>query len=239
MNRILFEPGEIADGLVSFSGVRARHVIEVLHGSVGQTIKTGEIGGLVGESVIEEITDGAEATVKARVSHFTESERPWADLVLAPPRPRVFKRLLPQFAALGVGRIFLVGAKKVEKDFWGATILKEENYRPQLIDGLMQCGTSYLPVIECRRNFRRFIADELDAVTGENLRIVAHPSPSTTGVIGGDSRRVTIAIGPEGGWTEDEVASLEEHGFKRYSLGPRILRTDTAAIALLACLMPK
>lgn len=46
-----------------------------------------------------------------------------------------------------------------------------------------------------------------------------------------------LAIGPEGGWTDEEVARLEAQGFSRYSLGPRILRTDTATVALLAQLM--
>ena len=52
---------------------------------------------------------------------------------------------------------------------------------------------------------------------------------------GGDG--AVLAIGPEGGWTDDEVTLLEEHGFARHSLGPRILRTDTATVALLAQLM--
>ena len=51
-------------------------------------------------------------------------------------------------------------------------------------------------------------------------------------------RGSVVALGPEGGWTDDEVALLEAHGFARLSLGPRILRTDTAAIAVLARLMP-
>jgi RsmE family RNA methyltransferase len=54
----------------------------------------------------------------------------------------------------------------------------------------------------------------------------------------GPVSRPVLAIGPEGGWTDDEVARLEAHGFRRMSLGPRILRTDTATIALLARLMP-
>ena len=46
-----------------------------------------------------------------------------------------------------------------------------------------------------------------------------------------------LAIGPEGGWTDEEVAKLIDNGFRGYSLGSRILRTDTATIALLAQLM--
>ena len=47
-----------------------------------------------------------------------------------------------------------------------------------------------------------------------------------------------FAIGPEGGWTEDEVALIESNGFVRRSLGSRILRTDTATIALIAQFLP-
>ena len=238
MNRILFEPDEIVDGRVTFADARAEHVLGVLHGEVGQILKTGEVGGPVGTGEIVAI-DGGRVTVRCR--HEERSLEPWVDLVLAPPRPRVLKRLLPQLAALGVGRIFLVGAKKVEKDFWGATLLKEENYRPLLIDGLMQAGTSVLPTLETRRNFRRFVADELDALWPEATRIVAHPYGGERTIERSersDSRTILLAIGPEGGWTDDEVEALEAHGFGRLSLGPRILRTDTATVALLARLMP-
>ena len=263
MNRILFESDEIKNGVATFGGERAEHVIKVLHGEVGQVLKTGEINGLIGTSVITNISclpsSVSSPSITVSCSHTEKSLSPWIDLILAPPRPRVMKRLLPQLAALGVGRIFLVGAKKVEKDFWGATLLKPENYRSLLIDGLMQAGTSVLPTLETRRNFRKFIKEELDTLWPESRRIVAHPYGA-----GEDFRRETLdanpvsglksnvlsslpsnvlrprlllAIGPEGGWTDDEVALLEEHGFTRYSLGSRILRTDTATIALLAQLM--
>ena len=172
MNRILFESDEIRDGVVTFDDVRAEHVLGVLHGEVGQTLKTGEVNGKIGTAEIVKIEDRA---VTVRVCHDRESLKPWVDLVLAPPRPRVMKRLLPQLATMGVGRIFLVGAKKVEKDFWGATLLKEENYRPLLIDGLMQGGTSVLPTLETRRNFRKFVAEELDGLCPSSRRLVAHP----------------------------------------------------------------
>ena len=263
MNRILFEADEIREGVVTFDDVRAEHVLGVLHGEVGQTLKTGEVNGRIGTGEIVAIEGGR---VTVRVCHDRESLKPWVDLVLAPPRPRVMKRLLPQLATMGVGRIFLVGAKKVEKDFWGATLLKTENYRPLLIDGLMQGGTSILPTLETRRNFRKFVNDELDALCPSPRRLVAHPygsaatrtperpnprtleqsnprtleqsNPRTLEQSNNpNNRTILLAVGPEGGWTDEEVELLEAHGFARYSLGPRILRTDTAVIALLARLM--
>ena len=243
MNRILFEPDEIVDGVATVGGVRAEHILGVLHGEVGQPLKTGVVGGLVGTSEIVAVSAPGEAPrVSVRVCHDTPAPAPWIDLVLAPPRPRVMKRLLPQLAALGVGRIVLVGARKVEKDFWGATLLKEEIYRPLLVEGLMQCGATVLPELLVRRNFRRFLDEELDALFPNSDRIVAHPSPTpheprTTNHesrITSHEPRPLLAIGPEGGWTDNEVELLEAHGFRRFSLGPRILRTDTAAIALIA-----
>ena len=248
MNRILFDKSEIIEGVATFSDVRAEHVMKVLHGEVGQILKTGEINGLIGTSVIERIEQGA---VSVRCTHDRPSLQPWIDLVLAPPRPRAMKRLLPQLATLGVGRIVLVGAEKVEKAFWGAQLLKEEIYRPLLVDGLQQGGTSILPTIQIEKSFRRWAEHRLDAdFAGQPTRIVAHPSaascdgegaaatPGRDGE-GAASARPVLAIGPEGGWTDDEVALLEAHGFARMSLGPRILRTDTAVIALLARLMPQ
>ena len=244
MNRILFEKDEIRDGVVTFDDVRAEHVLGVLHGEVGQILKTGEVDGPIGTSEILSIPSSliphpSSLSVTVRCTHVQESLRPWVDLILAPPRPRVMKRLLPQLATLGVGRIFLVGAKKVEKDFWGATLLKSENYRPLLIDGLMQAGTSILPTLETRRNFRKFVSEELDTLFPSPVRLVAHPygaSPNHP-ITQSPNHPILLAIGPEGGWTDDEVALLEAHGFSRYSLGSRILRTDTATIALLAQLM--
>lgn len=238
MNRILFEKSEITDGVVEFTGARAAHIVEVLNSEVGDTVKTGELDGKIGTGVVKNIEsveskDGKSYVIRLELSHTGESLHPWADLILAPPRPRVFKRLLPQLAAMGVGDIVLVGAKKVEKAFWGATVLKEENYRPLFVDGLMQSGTTIVPRLELRRNFVRFIREELDSLYPDSTRIVAHPYNAEP--IGEPPQgRLLIAIGPEGGWTDEEVELLKSKGFQCRSLGGRILRTDTATIALLA-----
>ena len=231
MNRILFEPGEVAHGIAEFGGARAEHVLGILHGEVGQKLKVGVVDGGVGTGEIIAIADG---TVKVALDIAGPGPRPWFDLVLAPPRPRVFKRILPQLATLGLRRLYLVGAKKVEKDFWGATILKEENYRPLLLEGLMQAGSADLPVIECHRNFRKFL-DEAEFASGP--KVVAHPY--NAGPLPPPSADfVTFAVGPEGGWTDAEVEALEARGFARCTLGSRILRSDTALIALVSRFLP-
>lgn len=240
MNRILLETEEIHGERAAFGGNRADHVVEVLKAAVGHPLKTGEVNGGIGTSEITGIEDQGPGrrTISIRVTHDRESPRPWIDLVLAPPRPRVLKRLLPQLTALGVGRIVLVGARKVEKDFWGATLLKEENYRPLLIEGLMQAGSSILPELLVRRNFRAFLNAELEMLFPTKARFVAHPAADASADVRcAPGKSILLAVGPEGGWTEQEVALLEEHDFARYSLGPRILRTDTALVAVIAQLM--
>lgn len=236
MNRILFEPDEIADGRASFADARAEHVLGVLHGAVGQVLKTGVVNGLRGTSVIEEIADGR---VSVRCTHDESAPEPWIDLLLAPPRPRAFKRLLPQLAAFGVGTIVLVGAEKVEKDFWGAQILKEAVHRPLLVEGLVQAGTTALPRLVVRKRFREYLARSFETDFPTVNRIVAHPyDAAAVTSASAPAGRPLLAIGPEGGWTDEEVALLEARGFRRFSLGGRILRTDTASIALLARLAP-
>ena len=49
-------------------------------------------------------------------------------------------------------------------------------------------------------------------------------------------RRGTLAVGPEGGLDEDELALARQHGYRAYRLGPRVLRTETAGLAALAAL---
>ena len=232
MNRILFEREEIENGVAKIGDARAAHIIDVLGGEAGQELKVGVVDGKVGTGRILSVEGGQ---VEVAVDAGIESPAPWFDLVLAPPRPRVFKRILPQLAALGLRRLTLTGAKKVEKDFWGATILRRENYRPLLIEGLQQAGTSILPEIQVERSFRRLLS-QLDPAEGP--RIVAHPYGNFVDVPAPEPGRiVTFAVGPEGGWTEAEVEALEAKGFLRFSLGSRILRTDTALVALIAKFM--
>ena len=83
-----------------------------------------------------------------------------------------------------------------------------------------------------------FLNAELEMLFPTKARFVAHPAADASADVRcAPGKSILLAVGPEGGWTEQEVALLEEHDFARYSLGPRILRTDTALVAVIAQLM--
>ena len=164
---------------------------------------------------------------------------PAVDLLLALPRPKVLRRLWAQFAALGVGRIMLTNASRVERHYFDTHVLDASTYRPLLIEGLQQAGDTRLPRVSIHRQFRILVEDELDAMSSDAARLVAHPgSDRSLLTLARESQRprVLLAIGPEGGWNDFELDLLRRHRFDVVGLGPRILRTDTACIALLALL---
>jgi RsmE family RNA methyltransferase len=235
MNRILFEPGELqSDGTVTLAGGRAAHIREVLRAEAGQTLRTGWLGGLAGTSRVLEVADNR---VRLLPDHTQAPPAPWFDLLLAMPRPKVLKRLWPQLAALGVGRVVLLNAGKVEKCYFSSQWVDPAHYRPLLVEGLMQAGLTRLPEVRVRARFKPFVEDELDALFPQSLRLLAHPGPrGALPQAGGGSPRPLLAVGPEGGWTDYELRMLQSRGFGLFSLGDRTLRTDTACIALISVL---
>jgi RsmE family RNA methyltransferase len=147
------------------------------------------------------------------------------------------RRLWAQIAALGVGRILLTHASKVERHYFDTHWLEPHSYRPLLIEGLQQAKDTRMPRVSIHRRLKVLVEDELDALAGGSVRILADPSASRAAgaiVRTHAHRRLLLAVGPEGGWNEFERDLFAAHGFERIGLGPRTLRTDTACVALLA-----
>jgi 16S rRNA (uracil1498-N3)-methyltransferase len=238
MNLILIEAGEIGSrGLVTLMGGRAAHLVNVLHVSPGHEVRIGVIDGPRGTARVESV--GADAVTLQCALDDEIPPRPAIDLLLALPRPKVMRRLWAQIAALGVGRIILTNAEKVERHYFDTHILTAETYRPLLIEGLQQARDTRLPQVSIHRKFRVLVEDQLDTLSPSGLRIVADPSATIalTDVLATNrAERLLLAIGPEGGWNAFELALLKAHGFLKAGMGPRTLRTDTACVALLALL---
>lgn len=234
MNRILLEPGELeGDGTAALRDGRAEHIRGVLRARPGDRLRTGTLGGAAGWSTVLEV--GAERVV-LRPAHAEEAPAPWFDLLLACPRPKALKRLWPQLASLGAGRIVVLNAHKVEKCYFSTQWLDPAHVRPLLVEGLSQAGLTRPPEVLVRERFKPFVEDELDALFPGALRLLAHPGARTPPPGACRTRRPLLAVGPEGGWTEYERGLLAARGFQAFSLGGRTLRTDTACVALIAVL---
>ena len=234
MNLILIEPHEIdAGGCARLAGPRAAHLRETLAAEPGQTVRVGLVDGPLGSARVESCTE-TEAVLRCEFSGGAPA-RPRVDLLLALPRPKVLKRLWAQLAALGVGRILLSNAWKVEKNYFDTHVLDPAFYRPLLLEGLQQARDTRLPEVTVHRRFKVLVEDELDALCPEGQRLLADPAyAKPIGASADPARRALLAVGPEGGWTDYERELLESRGFTGAGLGPRTLRTDTAVIALLA-----
>lgn len=238
MNLILCESDEVrADGAVTLTGVRAMHVREVLRVTAGDEVRVGIVDGPCGLGTVRAMDDDR-VELGCRFDELVPP-RPAIDLLLALPRPKVMRRLWAQLAAIGVGRIILTNASRVERHYFDTHILHEDTYRPLLIEGLQQARDTRLPLVSIHRQFRVLIEDELDGLCESEMRLVAHPGAvrsMTTIARESRSRRALLAIGPEGGWNAFELDLLQRHRFDTIAMGPRVLRTDTACIALLALL---
>jgi 16S rRNA (uracil1498-N3)-methyltransferase len=236
VNLILIEERDRMDvSCVTLTDARAAHLLNVLRVAPGQQVRIGLLDGPFGVGTVESTGDGR-VTMRCAFETDTPS-RPQVDVLLALPRPKVMRRLWAQLAALGVGRIILTNAERVERHYFDTHILTEACYRPLLIEGLQQARDTRLPRVSIERQFKILVEDRLDDLFPAGSRLVADPG-STTSVASAlaDHRdeRVLIAIGPEGGWNAFELALLGAHGFRPVGLGRRTLRVDTACTALLA-----
>ncbi len=235
MNLVLVEPGELAssatDAVVVVTGERARHITAVLRAAIGSRVRVGVIDGGVGDGEVTAI-DGASVTL--RVAIGPPLPRAPLDVMLALPRPKVLGRLYSPLAQLGVDRLLLVGAERVERSYWDAHHVTDAYARAHLLEGLAQARDTQLPRVVRHRSLRWALEHE---VSSQSVRLVAdpgaHPPPSEL-LARERPAHVTIALGPEGGLLDHERASFADAGWIATSLGPRTLRTDVAAIALVA-----
>ncbi|HYM62645.1 MAG TPA: 16S rRNA (uracil(1498)-N(3))-methyltransferase [Thermoanaerobaculia bacterium] len=228
---LLFDDDFVSADCVRLTGRRLQHVAQIHRAKPGDELTVGVAGGRIGRG---RITDLREDALEMEVVLDREPPPPLGvTLVLALPRPKVLNRVIASTASMGVKRIYLVNAWRVEKSYWKSPRVDPANLAAQAILGLEQARDTILPDIHLRRFFRPFAEDELPRLIAGTRALVAHPYAGDA-VPRATSEAVTLAVGPEGGFTGEEIASLAAIGFVAVHLGPRILRVETAVTALLA-----
>jgi RsmE family RNA methyltransferase len=227
---ILREEDFIGDGRARLTGRRLRHVTEVHRAVPGDDLAVGLLDGALGRGRVTRLDDQA-LELEVLLDQAPPPKLPLT-LVLALPRPKVLNRVLAAATSLGVARIYLVNAWKVEKSYWKSPRLEPENLLLQRILGLEQARDTRLPELHLRRLLRPFAEDELPGLLQGTLPLLAHPgaeAPCPRAVCA----PATLVIGPEGGFIPDEITLLSRSGCHPVTLGLRILRVETAVASLV------
>jgi len=231
LNVLLFDAeDEIGPGRVRVAGRRLRHVREILRAAPGDELAVGKLGGRLGRGRIARLEPDA---LELLVTLERDPPPPHpAALAVALPRPPSLRKVLQQATALGVKRFLFFASARVEKSYWQSSALRPEALRAELLLGLEQAGDTLLPTVERERSFRRFAGETLAKLAeGAEIR-VAHPGAPLAEA--GDARRCVLVVGPEGGLVDDELEALRRAGARTVGLGPRVLRVETAVVALLS-----
>jgi len=232
MNIILLQDADFVSAeRVQLTGRRLEHVCKVHRAVVGDELRVGKVNGLMGRGTILSLTDQ-----QLELDIFLDQPPPAPSpitLLLALPRPKMLKRVLQSVSSLGVKQIYLLNSYRVDKSFWGSPLLEEEKLQEQLLLGLEQARDTIVPQVTLCPRFKPFVEDDLPGITAGSVAYVAHPGVEMVCPHALD-QKITLAIGPEGGFIPYEIEKLQGCGFIPVSLGERILRVETAVPVLLS-----
>lgn len=149
-----------------------------------------------------------------------------------------FEAALEKATELGVWQVVPLAAARSEKNLVAAAAKRSERWRKILLESSQQSRRLRIPgLAELARPAQAFTAQD------GKLRIFFSERPDAPALRellaakeAASARAVAVAIGPEGGWTDEELASARSSGFQEASLGPLILRVETAVVSALAVL---
>lgn len=164
----------------------------------------------------------AESTLSIRlIQGVSKGER--MDLVVQKSVELGVARITPVFTEHGVVRL---DAERQQK--------KTEHWRGIARSACEQCGRNRVPLVDEPESLKSWLSKN-DCT--DDVRLVLEPAATTTlRLLPPSMSGVTLLIGPEGGLSGAEMAQAESWGYKSISLGSRILRTETAAIAIVSAL---
>lgn len=224
------------EATASLTGEQAAHLTRVLRAQPGMEfdIVTGD---RVWHAVIAAITADA---VRFNLLAPIESELALpVTLLLAIFKFDRMEWAIEKATELGVARIIPVIARRTEKHLAQAAPNRTERWRKIAHESAKQSRRSDVPVIEDAIPLKTAITREGDAVRlllAERERATTLRSALAEALnnANDDLPEIRLGVGPEGGWAPEEEALFDDEGWKAVSLGPRILRAETAAITALA-----
>ena len=219
----------------TLAGPEAHHLIHVMRAAPGMEVTLFDGGGDEFSAVVERVERGSvELSIRSR--RTIDRELPFElTLGVALPKGDRQKWLVEKAVEIGVSRIVPLQTKRSVAQPVDQAITR---LRRAVIEASKQCGRNRLMRIDPPRSWPDYLA----GADAASRRFLAHPGgaplhdslPTDPPGEPETNQAVFLAIGPEGGFTDDEAAAAVAHGWQIVDLGPRILRIETAAIVLAA-----
>jgi 16S rRNA (uracil1498-N3)-methyltransferase len=231
-------------GVLEMPDVAAAHLTKVLRARSGDELILFTGDGREFAGVIESIR-GSRVTVAVGGAHEVDRESPLAvTLVQCVPRGDRMDFIVQKATELGVARVVpVLSQRSVVRLDPAQAESKAAHWRAVAVNACEQCGRNRLPVIEAPCQLIRYLGDSYGRsdVPGDanGPRLLLEPDLGSSGDALAIRAAVEIAIGPEGGFTAEEIETFRVCGFRTVRLGPRVLRTETAALAAIAWLQSR
>lgn len=233
----IYSPDRLAAGIdVALSASAVQHVVKALRLRPGAALVL--FDGQGGEYSAQLLTAGNNARVRVLEHHAIERESPFNfTLVQAISKSDRMDYTVQKSTELGVNAIIPVSVERsVVKLDKSRAEKKRVHWQAVAIAACEQCGRNRIPEVAPLRRLEEYLATIGDDMR-DGLRVVLDPEANRhLGALAEHPGRITAMIGPEGGLTERELLLLHQAGFQGVRLGPRILRTETAGVALLGAM---
>ena len=214
----------------TLTGDQAVHLARVLRAEPGQIYDV-VAGGFLHRAEITRVTE-AEVAFVLHEELEANAALP-LHLLLAVFKFDHFEWAVEKATELGVGTITPVLARRTEKHLAQAAVKRVERWRRIALEAAKQSRRTDVPAIGEPMALKAALEQET-AATRILLSETEQEVSLTSALQGSDKRELALAIGPEGGWTPEEMALFTQHEWRHVTLGPRILRAETAAIAAIA-----
>jgi len=237
-------------GMIELPRDTASHLAKVLRARGGDELVLFNGDGREFDAAIEAVR-GSRVSAAVGDGRPVDRESPFAvTLLQCVPRGDRMDFIVQKATELGVARIVpILSQRSVVRLNSAQAESKAAHWRAVAVSACEQCGRNRLPAIEAPRPLLDYLGDLMPSTAP---RLVFEPQEAAANGAGphlsagdgaiarqGAPGAADIAIGPEGGFASDELEAFRVSGFFRVSLGPRILRTETAAIAALTWLQTR
>ncbi|RIK72912.1 MAG: RNA methyltransferase RsmE [Planctomycetota bacterium] len=234
MTRRYFSEAPIASAAATLDGPEAHHLLHVLRATAGTAVTLFDGSGAEFEA---EVIACRRSSVELRVLHRRQVDRelPFS-LTLGVPLPKGDRQrwIVEKAVELGVTRLVPLVTQRSAAASEKHSASKLRRY---VIEASKQCGRNRLMEIATPAEWADWLRLAERSADGRLRKWIAHPGrpPLLAAEVGG-AKPSYVAVGPEGGLADEEIAAAEAEGWTMIGLGPRILRIETAAFGLVAML---